>query len=688
MPDATAFGRADSSREDPLLHSLSDSPAASHPGQRRLVPTTSTTPFEDIVGLAGVMLGASVGLFYGAQREDAPVLVRCGPLLDAGGLDAGVVGGLCASVSEAGGPVALEDVRQVFPFSAAPDPDAAGFVAFLGVPVAGVSIPGVLAVLCREPRAWTEGDVERLSALLPPLLAAFEQGRLAEENERLAAALVHSDTRHRRLVASCPLPIYSLDGDGNFIEANQATADVLGRPIEELIGRPFQQIIDPEDASFVIAEFQNTMTGREGPGNLEFRVVRPNGEHRTVQITRAALERGGEIVGVQGIGRDVTDERSRDAQFRRVERMASVAPLLSGVCHELNNPLTSIKSFAEFLLLDERSPGDQEALEIVAREAERAAKIVSDLRVVARQSQEAASSCAMVNLNEVVEQVVAARRASLSADEIEVRLELDPALRPAWSVRPQIEQVVTHLLTNAIQAMRDSDPPRVVTVSTYPGDLGVVLQIADNGPGIRPEDQNRIFDPFWTTKLPGEGTGLGLSLVNSIVTDHGGRIRVDSGVGRGATFTIDLPATDESPVLTEVGTTQIAHRSLRVLIVDDEAPIRTSLTRYLERRGHQVQQAAEGGAALDLLEVSTNDAPFDIIVADLRMPGLDGKRFVARLRERRDGLEHRVVFITGDAESPDVEDFLREAGAPVIWKPFELAEVAQIVEAHAGMTTS
>jgi CheY-like chemotaxis protein len=124
----------------------------------------------------------------------------------------------------------------------------------------------------------------------------------------------------------------------------------------------------------------------------------------------------------------------------------------------------------------------------------------------------------------------------------------------------------------------------------------------------------------------------------------------------------------------------------RILLVDDEAPIRTSLTRYLERRGHSVQQADEGGAALALLGVSTNVSPFDIIIADLRMPGLDGQRFVAELRQRSDGLDHRVIFITGDAESPDVEQFLRDSGAPVVWKPFELAEVAQIVEAHAGMS--
>ncbi|MBW3628316.1 MAG: response regulator [Gemmatimonadetes bacterium] len=509
---------------------------------------------------------------------------------------------------------------------------------------------------------------------------------LTSENERLAAALAYSDTRHRRLVATCPLPIYSLDREGRVTDANQAAADLTGRTVNELLGTSFRELVAPEDLECVNAAFESSMTG-DAPADIECRLVRPTGERRFVQLTRAPIESNGEIVGVQGIGRDLTEERAREAQFRRVERMASVAPLLSGVCHELNNPLTSIKSFAEFLLLDERSPEDQEALEIVAREAERAAKIVSDLRVVARQSQEAASTSVMVDLNEIVAQAVAARRSTLEASSIEVQLDLAPDLIHAWAVRPQIEQVLAHLLTNATQAMRHQTEPRCITLSTYPGDLGVVLQVADTGPGIRGEDQNRIFDPFWTTKEPGEGTGLGLSLVNSIVTDHGGRIRVDSDIGAGATFIVELPAAEEAPTVAGPSEAQVAaRRSLRVLVVDDEAAIRASLTRYLERRGHAVEQADEGGAALGLLDASTGQASFDVIVADLRMPGLDGQRFVAKLRQRSDGLEHRVIFITGDAESPDVEQFLRDSGAPVVWKPFELAEVAQIVEAHAGMS--
>lgn len=508
---------------------------------------------------------------------------------------------------------------------------------------------------------------------------------LEAENARLATALVFSDTRHRRLLESCPLPVYSIDAAGVVLEANLAAAELSGRSVDDLIGSSLLQIVAAEDLKFARHQMQGTLKGQDAPTDFECRIVRPTGERRVVQVTRAPLERDGRIVGVQGIARDVTEERSREAQLRRAERMASVAPLLSGVCHELNNPLTSIKSFAELMLLDNRPEEDREALEIVAREAGRAARIVSDLRVVARQTQEATSSSALVNLAEVVERVLDSRRESFETSSIEVRRDLAADAPAAWAVPAQIEQVVAHLLTNAIQAVRDQPAARVISVSSYRSDLGVALQVSDTGPGIRAEDIDRIFDPFWTTRTPGEGTGLGLSLVHRIVTDHCGRIRVDGNPGSGARFTVEFPAAEKARARMDLGTSHVpARQSLRVLIVDDEAPSHSSLTRYLERRGHIVKQAADEATVLELLGPPNGKVPFDVILADLRT-GLDGLQLVARLRERPDELQDRVIFMTSDPESSPVEHFLEDCDAPRIGRPFELAEVAQIIEAHAGM---
>ena len=655
---------------------------------RHAAPHEASTP-AGVARLAAPLLAASASLYCEVAGRAIRTVHWSDPHLAAGGVSDSLIQTLCESILDRGEAVSVADVRSDLRFRRDRASADASIAAFAGVAVlSSAHCPlGILAVVDAGPRAWTSEELALLASFAPAVAAVAERGALAIENERLATALVHSDSRHRRLVASCPLAIYGLDTEGHLIELNQAAADILGRSIGEVMGKSFLDLVAPEDVELARKAFDGTVSGRDAPTDIELRVVRPTGERRLVQITRAPTERDERIVGAQGIGRDITDERAREAQFRRVERMASVAPLLSGVCHELNNPLTSIKSFAELLLLDERPDDDREALQIVAREADRASRIVADLRVAARQSQEAATSRAPVDVNEVVRELLDLQRSSLAG--VPLRVELAPDLPNAWAVRNQVEQVISHLLSNAVHAVRSLSPPGEVVVSTYRGDLGVVLQVADRGPGIRPEDLNRIFDPFWTTRVPGEGTGLGLSLVHGIVSDHGGRIRADSTLGSGATFSVDLPAVVGPAAMVDAGSSDTPTRlSLRVLVVDDEAPIRTSLSRYLERRGHSVATAAEGGEALELLGVPASAPAFDIIVADLRMPGLNGERFLARLRQRGDGLENRLIFITGDAEAPDVEAFLRDAAAPVVWKPFELADVAQVIEAHAGLSGS
>jgi signal transduction histidine kinase/ActR/RegA family two-component response regulator len=376
--------------------------------------------------------------------------------------------------------------------------------------------------------------------------------------------------------------------------------------------------------------------------------------------------------------------RAREAQTRVSQRICAVAPLLSGVCHELNNPLTSIKSFAELLLLDARSEDDREALEIVQREAHRAARIVSDLRTVARQSQEEALRREFVDVNEVVRSVARARAREMEAGGIEIRCELTADLPATRAVRDHLEQVATQLVSNAMNAMEGREEARVLTLATSRTERGVCLLVRDTGRGIAPEHLTRIFDPFWTSGRSSEGTGLGLSLVHSIISSHGGRITAESQLGRGSTIRVELPLAEEVQPEVSTGDERPASRGLRVLVVDDEAPIRFSLSRYMERRGHEVHQAADGGAALRMIDEAA-DRQYDIIVADLCMPGLDGECLLGRLRERGDGLEQRLIFMTGDAQSPCANRLLQDSGIPVMWKPFELAEVAQVIEAQARL---
>ncbi|HET7275469.1 MAG TPA: ATP-binding protein, partial [Longimicrobiaceae bacterium] len=360
---------------------------------------------------------------------------------------------------------------------------------------------------------------------------------------------------------------------------------------------------------------------------------------------------------------------------------ASVGTLLSGVAHELNNPLHAIRNFAQLLLLDPRADDDREALEIMRREADRAAKIVADLRFVGRQTQEATVETEAVDLNDIVRHVLKMRRYAIETRGVEVREDLAADLPPVRANRSEIDQVALNLVLNAEQALVDDGPVRRLILRTAPTANGAILEVADTGPGIEPEHLDRIFDPFWTTKSPGQGTGLGLSLVHSIIAEHGGTIRVESEPGKGACFTVELPAPGDSLVAVEAESPGERSKALRILVVDDEASIRESLGRYLRRRGHTVDEAVDG---LDALRHLEGDGPeYDIILSDLRMPGMSGQKLFDRLRESGRGWDRRVVLMTGDAASEDARAILEATEAPVVMKPADLDEVARVIEEHA-----
>jgi PAS domain S-box-containing protein len=507
--------------------------------------------------------------------------------------------------------------------------------------------------------------------------------REISQRTQAEARRVSAEAHYRRLVETSPYGIYAIDAEGRITEMNAAAGEVLGVSGADAVGSPFQQFVAPEYLEGLEAMLADQLSGASDRHEQELEVVRPSGERRLVQLRSTAIRDGDAIVGVHGVGRDITDERARELQFRRAERISSLGTLLSGVAHELNNPLTSIKSYSQLMLLDERSVDDQESLFVIQREADRASRIVSDLRLIAQQSRSMDVERAALDLNQLVRGAIELSRHMIDIDGIELREDLTRDPLPIWGDEQRLQQMVVNLLANAHQAVRaGSGEPRII-VRTRPSRRGLALAVIDSGGGIAPEHLDRIFDPFWTTRDPGEGTGLGLSVVHGIVVEHGGEIRVESEMGRGTAFTVDLPWSSPlggSPPTVPGG--ELLQRPLRILLVEDEAPIRLSLARFLERRGHVVDDAEHGGRALTLLE---EQPPYDLIVSDLRMPGLDGEALFTKLRARGGAGERRVVFITGDATSPDVDGFLRTCGAPVVLKPFALGELAEMLERHAWL---
>ena len=305
---------------------------------------------------------------------------------------------------------------------------------------------------------------------------------------------------------------------------------------------------------------------------------------------------------------------------------------------------------------------------------------MANLRRLARGTQEENTPRQRVDLNNVVRHVLQVRGYSLDTHNVTVDTELNPALPAVLADRGQLEQILLNLVVNAEQALAGLPRPRL-TLRTRTSERGVSVYVEDNGRGIPTSQLERVFDPFFTTKAPGEGMGLGLALVHGMVAEHGGKVHVESVADEGTIFRIDLPpaADGDGAVAPAAAPGEGAPEVFRVLVVDDEDSIRRTLARYLVRRGHRVSVAAEGGEALRLLEEAQEG--FDVILSDVRMPGLSGDLLLARLRDRGDGMHRRLVFMSGDALGEQTADALSACDVPVILKPFDMGAVAETVEA-------
>ncbi len=395
---------------------------------------------------------------------------------------------------------------------------------------------------------------------------------------------------------------------------------------------------------------------------------------------------------IEALVRDVSERKKLDDETRDIyhqllqaEKMAALGQTISGVAHELNNPLATILSWAE--RLSQRPQLDEavrRGLETILGESERAARIVRNLLTFARKRQ---TTRAMVDVNQVVRETLALRAYEQRVTNITVIDALAAGLPQVFADGHQVQQVLLNLIINAEQAMLSSNGRGVLVVRTWhdPEQESVVLEINDDGPGIPEELQPKIFDPFFTTKEVGKGTGLGLTVAYAIVQEHGGRIRLQSRAGSGASFYVELPVTgaklSPAPVSRAASSSPVeAVAGASILVVEDETALAAAVTDALKDAGYVVERAADGEEALALVRSQA----FDLVVCDLKMPRVDGKQFHRTLSIIAPGLAKRVLFVTGDVAGTDAEGFLEESGCRWLAKPFRLGDLLRAVREGLG----
>jgi signal transduction histidine kinase/BarA-like signal transduction histidine kinase len=371
------------------------------------------------------------------------------------------------------------------------------------------------------------------------------------------------------------------------------------------------------------------------------------------------------------------DDQSRDLyqQLLQAEKMAALGQTISGVAHELNNPLATILSWAERLSERTLDAPARRGVDIILGEAERAARIVRNLLTFARKRQ---STRAMIDLNAVVLDTLAVRAYDQRMNNITVITALASGLPQVFADAHQIQQVLLNLVINAEQAMLSSRGQGSMVIRTWHDadqDL-VALEVSDDGPGVPADVKTKIFDPFFTTKEVGKGTGLGLTVAYAIVQEHGGRIRVETPA-RGAAFVVELPVSGE-PATTRVrpaAPSMEAVKGAAVLLVEDELALAAAVREALTDAGLNVDHAGDGEDALARVRQKT----YDVVICDLKMPRVDGMTLYRAIAAATPALARRVIFVTGDVAGTDAERFLDDTGCRWLAKPFRLGELLRAV---------
>ena len=520
---------------------------------------------------------------------------------------------------------------------------------------------------CRLRRA--SGEERLLSVTNTPIrqgrdvIGVLGIARDVTDDRARAEALARSEARYTRLVESASDAIFTVDEEGNFTSVNKSLENTVGRRREELLGRHFTTVLEGSpDRDKLWVVFAEALRGNRQ--RAEFRFVGVKGDVRTGSIMSAPITEGDRVIGGLAVVRDVSDEKVLVQQLLQQEKLAAIGQLVSGVAHELNNPLAGVMAFSQLLLATPLPEEQRQAAETIQHEGRRAAKIVSNLLTFARQHPPERS---LTNLNQVLRDTVALRRYAMQVGQVELDTQLDEYLPATWADPFQLQQVFLNLLTNAEHAVGNNlGSKRIVLRSARAGPL-LLVSVGDNGPGISADHRDRIFNPFYTTKPVGQGTGLGLSISDGIVREHGGRIRVESELGAGATFVVELPLADEAGSEgAEGAAAERAPRKRSILFIGGVEPQRGSIVRGLQHDGHEVIVASSGDAALRRSE----ERPWDAVILDLHLPDMSGSRLYGRLIATAPRVAERLVFISDPVAADGELDWLRGTGRAHLVNPF------------------
>ena len=512
---------------------------------------------------------------------------------------------------------------------------------------------------------------------------------LTQERE-LKRALRESEQQFQRIFEDAPVGIALVDLTGRIVQCNAAFRALAAIDVNDLAGAELVELIGKDERDGVSDLLRRVVAGEKNTVPVEVH-PRNHSDLATSLFLNAVTDSDGNVTEVIAHCLDTTEQRNLEVQFAQSQKMQAVGQLAGGMAHDFNNLLTAMIGFCDLLLLRHR-PGEQSFADImqIKQNANRAASLVRQLLAFSRQQ---TLKPKVLSVTDVLAELGHLLR-RLVGESIEVKMVHGRDLGPVRVDQGQLEQVIINLVVNARDAMA-SKGAGVITIRTSnvenddPVQLGhemlppgeyVLIEVVDQGEGISKANIGRIFEPFFSTKEVGAGTGLGLSTVYGIVKQTDGFIFVESELGKGSTFQIFLPKhiaqegevvenaadaepEDTIPDLTGAGT---------VLLVEDEDPVRLFSARALRNKGYTVLEAESGEAAMNV--VVKKDQPIDLLITDVVMPRMDGPALIREVQKLRPGI--KVICISGYAEDAFRKKLDRSADIHFLPKPFSLNQLA------------
>ena len=498
-------------------------------------------------------------------------------------------------------------------------------------------------------------------SVLPLLMARLAVER--SELRQIGAELKRADAKAKLLAAAVEQAdelVLIVSHRLSVEHANEAFCRALGYELSELVGIDSRALLSDESRPSMDEVGQ---TARES-GVWRGTCVRRRKDGTMFPAASAVVPlttAQGQVTHYVRVERDISEESRLRDQLIHSERLSAVGQLVSGVAHELNNPLQAILGFTELLIETEQREQNRRDLEQIRSEAVRGGKIVRNLLAFVRRSP---SERALQNVNSLASATLALRSYELGLSNITIDEQYADGLPPVWVNREEIQQIILNIILNAEHAMRVAHNGGHLTLLTRVLDSNVVVEVRDDGPGIPAKQAGRVFEPFFSTKGVGEGTGLGLSIALGIAEAHGGMLALVP-TSAGAWFRLTLPAARPTDVSSSTGD-DVLPGPRRALVADDEPAVRALFQRLLMRRGFTVDLAAGGDGALALLDTYR----YDLAFCDVRLPPMGGFALYARVKGRYSAVAPGFIFVASDQLDPYSQALIDRGGIPVMSPPF------------------